>query len=38
MAIDDKKREQRSKLTGWTIAVIAVALFGLALYMRAGTQ
>lgn len=37
MAVDDKKREQRSKLIGWSIAVTAVVLFGLSLYLGAGT-
>lgn len=38
MAVDDKKREQRSKLIAWTMAVIAVSLFVFSLYMGAGTQ
>lgn len=38
MAVDEKKRALRSKLTGLLIAAVAIALFALAVYMRAGLQ
>ena len=36
--VDEKKRERNSKLIGIFIAVIALLIFALALYMGAGMQ
>lgn len=36
--VDEKKRARNSKLIGLFIAVIAIVMFALALYMGAGMQ
>lgn len=38
MTVDNKVRARRAKLTGLVIGVIAIALFVLAFYTRAGLQ